>query len=71
RALGQEGDENLVRELRLFETYVGEGIPSGQKSLNFTVTLGSASRTLTSKDEERYLGRVRARCAEMGAVLRG
>ncbi|MCC6784338.1 MAG: phenylalanine--tRNA ligase subunit beta, partial [Planctomycetes bacterium] len=42
RALGQEGDENLVRELRLFETYVGEGIPSGQKSLNFTVTLGSA-----------------------------
>jgi hypothetical protein len=43
----------------------------GQKSLDFTVTLGSATRTLTSTDEERNLGRVRARCAEMGAVLRG
>ena len=71
RALGKDGGEDLVQDVRLFETYVGEGIPAGQKSLNFTVTLGSSTRTLTSKDEERYLGRLRARCGEIGAVLRG
>lgn len=70
-ALGKDGGEDLVQAVTLFETYVGEGIPAGQKSLNFTVTLGSSTRTLTSKDEERYLSRVRARCGELGAVLRG
>ena len=46
-------------------------MPPGKKSLNFTVTLGAMDRTLTAKDEERYLAKVRERCAELGAELRG
>jgi phenylalanyl-tRNA synthetase beta chain len=67
----REVNPKLVRSVELFEVYVGEGIPGGQKSLNFTVTLGAMDRTLSAKDEERYLGRVRERCAEIGAALRG
>ena len=71
RSMGEIDGENLVRDVRLFETYVGEGIPSGHKSLNLTVTLGSGKRTLSAKDEERYLGQVRAGCGAFEAVLRG
>jgi hypothetical protein len=41
------------------------------KSLNFTVTLGASDRTLDSKDEEKYLSKVRDRCSEVQAELRG
>ncbi|MDA0933002.1 MAG: phenylalanine--tRNA ligase subunit beta [Planctomycetota bacterium] len=61
----------VVRGVELFEVYVGEGIPEGSKSLNFTVTLGAMDRTLSAKDGEKYLSRVRERCAEVGASLRG
>ena len=38
---------------------------------DFTVTLGASDRTLDSKDEEKYLSKVRDRCSEVGAELRG
>ncbi len=61
----------LVRDVALFEVYRGEGLPPRQKSLNFTVTLGAADRTLDARDEERYLARVREQAASVGATLRG
>ncbi|MEM7201726.1 MAG: phenylalanine--tRNA ligase subunit beta [Planctomycetota bacterium] len=67
RAVGKK----LVRGVELFEVYRGAGLPEGKKSLNFTVTLGADDRTLDTKDEERYLGKVRDRAAEVGAELRG
>ena len=39
----------------------GEGIPADRKSVNFTVTLGAKDRTLSAKDEEKYLSAVRRR----------
>lgn len=63
--------KKLVRDVELFEVYRGEGLPDGKKSLNFTVTLGAADRTLDSKDEEKYLNKVRDRAAEVGCELRG
>ncbi len=63
--------KQLVRDVRLFEVYVGEGIPDDKKSVNFTVTLGAADRTLSAKDEEKYLSTVRQRASEIGAELRG
>jgi phenylalanyl-tRNA synthetase beta chain len=60
-----------VRDVRLFEIYRGEGMPAGKKSVNFTVVLGAEDRTLTASDEEKYIQRVRERCAELGAELRG
>jgi phenylalanyl-tRNA synthetase beta chain len=67
----REIQPKVVRGVELFEVYIGEGIPEGSKSLNFTVTLGAMDRTLNAKDEEKYLSRVRERCSEVGATLRG
>ncbi len=62
--------KKLVRSVELFEVYTGEGVPNGKKSLNFTVTLGAMDRTLSAKDEEKFLGRVRDGASEVGAELR-
>jgi len=67
RAVGRK----LVARVDLFEVYRGEGLPPGMKSLNFTVTLGASDRTLDSKDEEKYLSKIRDRCGEVEAELRG
>ncbi len=61
----------LVRRVALFEVYRGERVPAGRKSLNFTVTLGADDRTLTDKDEARFLGKVREHAPQIGAELRG
>ena len=63
--------KKLVRSVDLFEVYQGEGVADGLKSLNFTVTLGAQDRTLTAKDEEKYLSKVRENCGRVGAELRG
>lgn len=61
----------LVRDVQLFEVYRGDRLPSGKKSLNFTVTLGADDRTLTDEDEGKYLGKVREQAATIGGELRG
>ncbi len=61
----------LLREVKLFEVYRGQGLPEGKKSLNFTAVLGSDKRTLTTADEERFIDRVRELVAEIGCELRG
>ena len=61
----------LVRDVRLFEVYRGEGVPALHKSLNFTVTLGAEDRTLDDKDEQRFLEKVREQSGEIHAQLRG
>jgi phenylalanyl-tRNA synthetase beta chain len=71
RAMGRHGGEDLVDSVELFETYEGEGIPGGHRSLNFTVVLLSRTRTLSGKDEESYLDRVRRGANEIGATMRG
>ncbi len=63
--------KKLVRSVRLFEVYRGANVPAGMKSVNFTVTLGADDRTLSAADEEKYIARVRERCREVGAELRG
>ncbi|MEZ5990508.1 MAG: phenylalanine--tRNA ligase subunit beta [Planctomycetota bacterium] len=62
---------DLVREVRLFEVYRGDGLPEGRKSLNFTVVLGSDERTLTADDEVRYIAAVRALLPARDCELRG
>jgi phenylalanyl-tRNA synthetase beta chain len=60
-----------VRAVELFEVYRGKGVAEGSKSLNFTVTLGAADRTLTDTDEAGYIGAVRAQLGDIGGELRG
>ena len=61
----------LIRAVELFEVYRGEHVPDGKKSLNFTVTLGANDRTLSDKDESKFLDKVRKNAPEIGAELRG
>ncbi len=62
----------LVRSVRLFDVYSGPQVPSGKKSLAFSVSYQAADHTLTDKEvrkqQERILARLRQ---EVGAVLRG
>ena len=67
----QATGRKLVRRVELFEVYRSEQLPAGKKSLNFTVTLGADDRTLTDKDESKFLGKVRQNAASIGAELRG
>ncbi|MEE9126043.1 MAG: phenylalanine--tRNA ligase subunit beta, partial [Planctomycetota bacterium] len=66
-----DANPKLVRKVELFEVYRGDGLPEDKKSLNFTVTLGAEDRTLTATDEEKYLAKVRQKCGDVGAELRG
>lgn len=67
----REAGLGLVRAVDLFEVYRGKGVAEGSKSLNFTVTLGAADRTLTDGDEAGYIGAVRSRLADISGELRG
>lgn len=67
----ESANPRILREVKLFEVYRGKGLPEGKKSLNFTAVLGSDKRTLTTKDEERFIGRVRELVTEIGCELRG
>jgi phenylalanyl-tRNA synthetase beta chain len=70
-ALLHQANPKLVRDTALFEIYRGPGLPEGKKSCNFTVRLGSDKKTLSAKDEEKYIARVRQLAGELGAELRG
>jgi len=60
-----------LRELKLFDVYVGERIDSGRKSLAVGLTLQEQSRTLTDDEVDAIVaGVLRALGDEFGATLR-
>ena len=60
-----------LSELRLFDLYEGEQIPSGKKSLAFSLELRAADRTLTDAEANEVRDRVVAALGEqVGATLR-
>ena len=62
----------LLRDVRLFDVYVGENIPAGRKSLAYRVTYQSPERTLTESEIEQAQASVIAALREkLGAELRG
>ena len=67
----RRGGGELLESVRLFDVYTGSQLPSGHRSLAFTLRLRALDRTLTS--EEMLAVRdaaVAAAGAELGAVLR-
>ncbi|HEX6016081.1 MAG TPA: phenylalanine--tRNA ligase subunit beta, partial [Geminicoccaceae bacterium] len=64
-------DRRLIRELRLFDVYAGEGVGEGRKSLAVAVRLQAPDRTLTDAEIEAVSGRIVAAAEKAaGAVLR-
>ncbi len=61
----------ILRDLHLFDRYVGRGVESGQKSLAMGLILQDKSRTLTDRDVETVVaGVVEAIGREHGARIR-
>jgi phenylalanyl-tRNA synthetase beta chain len=61
----------LVRDVRLFDVYTGEGIPAGKKSLAYALSYQSPERTLTDAEVERtHAAIVAALRQRVGAELR-
>jgi phenylalanyl-tRNA synthetase beta chain len=61
-----------LRQLRLFDRYVGKGVEPGFKSLAMGLILQEDSRTLTDREVETVVAAVMAALQqEHGAVIRG
>ncbi len=61
----------LLREIRLFDIYRGPGVPTGKKSMAFSLVLRADDRTLTDTDSEAVVTKVLSALAEkLNAVLR-
>ena len=61
----------LLRDVKLFDIYRGVGVPSGKKSMAFSLELRADDRTLTDADSEGVTAKVLAALEEkLGATLR-
>ena len=61
----------LLREVRLFDRYVGPGLDSGSKSLAMGLILQDVSRTLTDRDADQAVATaLEALARDCGARLR-
>lgn len=61
----------LLRDVKLFDIYRGVGVPSGKKSMAFSLELRADDRTLTDTDSEAVVNKVLAALSEkLGASLR-
>ena len=69
--VGQIGID-VLKNLELFDVYHGEGIDSGKKSFNLSLTFQASSRTLNDEEVESLVAKaVDALGTGLGAVLRG
>ncbi|KAA3610850.1 MAG: phenylalanine--tRNA ligase subunit beta [Planctomycetota bacterium] len=69
KALREAGGK-LLEDLRLFDIFQGASLGEGIRSLAFHATLRSASKTLSEKDEQKFLKRVEAAAQRLGGNLR-
>ena len=61
----------LLRDVKLFDIYRGVGVPTGKKSMAFSLELRADDRTLTDSDSESVTSKVlKALEDQLGAILR-
>ncbi len=64
-------DKDNITAARLFDQFIGAGVPEGQKSLAVEVTLQPAEKSYGEEELKAIAERVVAAAAKLGAVLRG
>jgi len=64
-------DKALIASARLFDRFVGQGVPEGQVSLAVEVTLQPQEKSFTEADLSAISDAVVAAAGKLGAVLRG
>ncbi|MEM6746135.1 MAG: phenylalanine--tRNA ligase subunit beta [Pseudomonadota bacterium] len=63
-------DKALIHDVRLFDVYVGQGVPEGQRSLGVEVVLQPTTKTLTDEEIEAVSAKIIAAAEKLGASLR-
>lgn len=58
------------RSVELFDVYQGDAVGEGMKSLAYHVLLQSADKTLSDKEEQKFLNRLSGSLDKLGAQLR-
>jgi len=66
----EKAGKGSVADAELFDLYRGESVGGGRKSLAYHITLHSDKKTLTEKDEQKFLKRFEALVIELGGELR-
>ena len=69
-ALIERAGKKQVADVELFDLYRGPSVGAGRKSLAFHVLLQSEKKTLTDKDEKKFLQRFLKLVSEAGGELR-
>lgn len=64
-------DKGSIVDARLFDSFAGQGVPEGQKSLAVEVTLQPGEKSFTDADLKAVADKVIASAAKLGATLRG
>ena len=65
-------NQPLLSSVTWFETYRGQGLEQGKKSLTFHLTFRAQDRTLASEEVDAAMQVIRERLAEkVGATFRG
>lgn len=59
-----------LEDVRLFDIYKGEQVPSGKKSLSYTLTFRKKDATLTDEEADASVAKVLKALAEIGVTLR-
>jgi phenylalanyl-tRNA synthetase beta chain len=67
----KSADKDNIVAARLFDQFVGAGVPEGRKSLAVEVTLQPAEKSYAEEDLKAIADKVVAAAAKLGAVLRG
>jgi phenylalanyl-tRNA synthetase beta chain len=67
----KNADKDNIVSARLFDQFVGQGVPEGQKSLAVEVTLQPSEKSYGEDDLKAIADRVIAAAAKLGAALRG
>ena len=61
----------LLESLELFDLYRGEGLEPGHRSLAFRAVLRAADRTLSDKEEAKFLAKAARAAEDLGGQVRG
>jgi phenylalanyl-tRNA synthetase beta chain len=64
-------DKAAIVEARLFDVFVGAGVPEGSKSLAVEVTLQPGEKSFTDEELKAVADKVVAAAVKLGATLRG
>ncbi len=66
-----KAEQNLIKNVNLFDLYQGEHIDPGKKAIAFKITLQAADRTLTDQEMAEVQNKIFKNLENIGGTIRG